>query len=104
MRENRLFALYGMCAQALSEGILKYIFVCKWFKRSPISLLHYIFLWLPSVMISIIAVQGGFNSSFFAMMICVILTFILTSLFQLCDPKIRNKVFQKSKTLFRGAR
>ena len=93
MRHNRLFALYGMCTQALSEGILKYIYVRRWFKIPPVPIWQQILLWIPSLAISAIAVLCKISTSFIAIIPAVICAVVLSSAIELCDKEIRNKVF-----------
>ena len=40
MRKDPLFALYGLGAQTFAESVSKYIFVCRWLKKTAGQILH----------------------------------------------------------------
>lgn len=92
MRGDRFFALYGLCVQAFSEGILKYLLVCKWFRKPPISLLGYAGLWLPAAAICILVSLLGISGSYLALLLCSGLCACLTGGVLLLDRETRLRV------------
>lgn len=48
------FVLYGLCVQVALEAVMKYSVVCRWMKKTPISLCTYLKWWIiPCVLIGI---------------------------------------------------
>ena len=78
MRGNRFFALYGLCAQAIAEGVFKYFLVCRWFKKAPISIFQYCLLWLPAAAVCLTVRLLNLGDSFPALVLscgaCIALT------------------------------
>lgn len=56
---DRLFVLYGLCAQAAFEAVCKYTFVCKWMKKAPVGFASYLKWWLlPGMVIGAVYILG----------------------------------------------
>ena len=103
MRNNPMFALYGMCAQGLTEMIAKYIQVCLIFKRTPVSVIRYLVLWtIPALLIAAIKLFNLPNS-FIIMLVFAFISFASTALLLLSDSKnrsnIREFISQKRKKI-----
>ncbi len=51
--QDKLFVLYGLCAQAAFEAVGKYTVVCRWMKKPPVGLGTYVKWWiLPGIVIA----------------------------------------------------
>jgi len=92
-----LFAVYGLCAQALVEGILKYYSVCKWFGKIVVPIKNYILLWLPVVIERIVVSYFKLDFSFFALFLSVIVVGCWNLFFAMKDPMIKETVMSKLK-------
>lgn len=101
MRDNGYFALYGLVAQALTEGSIKYFLVRRWFGKAPISLGGYLLLWLPAVVLIAVAVLLKLGNSLFAAIAFCVLCALLTLGILLMDEKIRTTQIESVK---RGVR
>lgn len=99
LRNEPLFAVYGLCVQAVSEGLLKYYSVCRWFGKSVVPMKTYAIAWLPVAIIRVIVDQTGLQYSFFALVGCAFLAFCWNALFASKDPMIKQAVFEKIKTI-----
>ena len=51
LRHDKLFVLYGLCAQTAVEAVGKYGFICRWLKMSPVKLLECFLWWLVPVVV-----------------------------------------------------
>lgn len=49
LRQDKLFVLYGLCAQTAVEAVGKYAFICRWLKISPVKLRDLFIWWLVPV-------------------------------------------------------
>ena len=90
-----LFAVYGLCAQALAEGGMKYYSVCKWFGKNIVPIKNYISLWLPVAFLRIIIDMAGRQYSYIALIISVLFVFLWNALFALRDPLVRVAVLER---------
>lgn len=101
LRKEPLFAVYGLCVQAVIEGGMKYYAVCKWFGRNIVPIKNYILLWLPVLMIRIMADLAGWQYSFIAFVLSTGIVLVWNVAFAMCDPMIKNAVAGKLDTLHR---
>ena len=63
LRQDRLFVLYGLCAQAAFEYVCKYVYVCRWMKQAPVGLFTYLKWWiLPAALIACVYIFNLQNS------------------------------------------
>ena len=92
MRNNPLFAVYGLCAQSVVEGILKYCSVCKWFGKQVIPVYNYLLMWMPILLGRAIVDQFRLQSSFAALLICVAAVGLWNFLFVWKDPMVQEAV------------
>lgn len=92
-----LFAVYGLCVQAVVEGGLKYYSVCKWFGKNIVPMKNYVLLWLPVLLVRIIAEWCGWQYSLVAMLISVIFVFLWNVAFSMQDPMIQEMLHKKLK-------
>lgn len=94
LRNNLLFAVYGLCIQAVIESGLNYYSVCKWFGRNIIPVFNYIMLWFPvlveRLLVFIFALQNSYLACFFS----IAFVFIWNVGFALRDPMIRKTIFE----------
>jgi hypothetical protein len=92
LRHNPLFAVVGLAVQALSEGLLQYYAVCKWFKKLVIPVKNFIVMWMPIIIVRFAAEFGGWQESIIAMLISVMIVFACNSLIALRDPMVKETV------------
>lgn len=90
-----LFAVYGICFQAVVEGGLKYYSVCKWFGKSAVPIAEYFMLWFPIIIEKLIVDWRGWSSSLVAAIICVMISMIWNALYALRDPLVKEIVLKK---------
>ena len=98
-RKEPLFAVYGLCVQAVIEGGMKYYSVCKWFGKNIVPVKNYVLLWLPVLVIRIMADFVGLQYSFVALVLSTGVVLVWNSVFAMRDPMIKNAVVGKLKTL-----
>lgn len=91
-RNEPLFAVYGLCVQAVVEGALKYYSVCKWFGKNIVPIRNYILLWTPVAVIRFLAERLGWQYSFVAFFLSVAFVFIWNVSFAMRDPMIRDAI------------
>lgn len=96
-RKEALFAVYGLCAQAIVEGGLKYCSVCKWFGKNVVPIKNYILLWLPVIAGRMIVELSGYGNSFLMMLLCTGFVFLWNTVFAMHDPMIKETVLKKLK-------
>ncbi len=96
-RKEPLFAVYGLCVQAVIEGILKYYSVCKGFEKNIVPIRNYVLLWLPIVLVRIIVEWFDWQYSFIAMLFWVIFVFLWNLVFSMQDPMIKETIRNKLK-------
>ena len=97
--KQEMFAVYGLCAQAIIEGVLKYFSVCKWFGKNIIPISNYILLWFPVGILKFIVVYTKIDYSLIGVLISAFIIFLWNSLFALRDPMIRNYISIKLKNV-----
>lgn len=97
LRKEPLFAVYGLCVQAVIEGGLKYYSVCRWFGKNIVPVKNYILLWFPVMLTRIIAEWCGWKYSFVAMLSFVAFVFLWNVAFSMQDPMIRKTIQEKIK-------
>lgn len=95
--EEPLFAVYGLCVQAMIEGVLKYYSVCKWFGKNIIPVANYFFLWLPVLLVRIVVEWGGWQYSFIGMLFWVMLVFLWNLAFATQDSMLKEIILKKLK-------
>ncbi len=91
-RNEPLFAIYGLCVQAIIEGLLKYISVCKWFKAQVVPINNYLLLWLPVIIEAPIIVITNMGNSYLELIICALINFIWNYYFVIKDPIVQNTI------------
>ena len=97
LRKDPLFAFYGLCVQAVVEGGLKYISLCRWFGKNVVPLKHYIFLWLPVAVLRMVVEKMNWRYSYVALIACAFFVFLWNTQFALRDPMIMDVVQNKLK-------
>lgn len=97
-RKEPLFAVYGLCAQAIVEGGLKYLSICRWFGKNIVPIKNYILLWLPVVILRILVEKFAWQYSFVALIIGILFIFVWNVLFAMQDPMIKTAVLKKIKS------
>ena len=90
--KDPLFAVYGLCAQAVLESSLKYIAVCRWFGKNIVPIKNYLLLWLPVGLIRFAVDKFNLQYSILALICFVILVFIWNAIFAINDPMIHESV------------
>lgn len=96
-RQEPLFAVYGLCVQALVEGGMKYFSVCKWFGKNIVPMRNYVLLWLPVVIIRVSVELVGWQYSFAALIVSTCTVFVWNVMFAVRDPMIRKAFVEKMK-------
>lgn len=96
LRQEPLFAVYGLCTQAVVEGALKYYSVCHWFGKNVVPVINYIILWIPVAVLRVIIDYCGWSYSFIALILCVILVFLWNVGFAVRDPMIKKWIAEKN--------
>lgn len=77
LRNNRLFVLYALCSHTILETGAKYLFVCRWMKKAPVSLTEYLSWWIvPTVLIGLVY-SLKFQDSMIAMIFAVVTAFLI---------------------------
>ena len=97
LHKEPLFAVYGLCAQALVEGSMKYYSVCKWFGKNVVPLKNYVLLWLPVALLRVLVDRMGWQYSYLALVSCALLVFIWNLIFALKDPMVKAALTNKIK-------
>lgn len=98
MRQEPLFAVYGLCVQAIVEGGMKYFSVCRWFGKNIVPMKNYVLLWLPVAVLRVVVERFGWQYSFVALIIGVFLLFIWNFWFAMQDPMIKTAVMERLKS------
>lgn len=93
--KQEMFAVYGLCAQAIIEGGLKYYSACKWFGKNVIPISNYMLLWLPVGILKLIVFYTKMDYSIIGIITSAIIIFLCNSLFALRDPLIREFILGK---------
>lgn len=94
LRNNVLFAVYGLCIQAVVEGGLKYFSVCKWFGRNVVPVFNYIILWIPVLIVRFFVYKFALQYSYLACFLGIIFVFAWNVVFALSDPMIKETVYK----------
>lgn len=90
-----LFAVYGLCAQALAEGILKYYSVCKLFGKMVVPAQNYLLLWLPVIIERIVVSSFKLDFSITALLISLVAVGSWNLAFAMRDPMVNKAVMSK---------
>lgn len=93
LRENTMFALIGMTVQVALEGILKYIYVCIWFKKMPISPIRYLSMWLPLVISWVLVNVVNPASTVLKLLLSCVCVLIFSCAVELTDKQMRRRVW-----------
>lgn len=101
MRHESLFAVYGLCVQAIVEGNMKYFSVCQWFGKNVVSIKNYILPWLPVAILRIVVEKFGCQYSFVALIVGVLLIFAWNICFAMQDTMIKTAILDKLKNFRR---
>lgn len=91
-RNSQLFAIYGMVVQMISETLLKYIYVCRWFKKMPINIILYILIWSPFIIYRYVIVHFHLEFSFIALIILCMLNVFVTLSVMMTEKDTRKLV------------
>jgi len=97
LRKKPLFAIYGLCIQAVVEGGIKYFSVCRWFGKNVVPIKNYILLWLPVALLRVLVNRRGWQYSFIALIFCVMVVFLWNAVFAFRDPMIKEAIIGKLK-------
>lgn len=92
MKNDEFFAVYGLCAQAISEGILKYYSLCKWFEDKIVSFSTYILLWFPTMLIYSFIKISNLESSIYLVIITLLFNFSFNIFIALQDTIIKKYI------------
>ena len=96
-RKESLFAVYGLCIQAIIEGGMKYYSVCKRFKKNIVPVKNYVLLWLPVGVIRIVDDVIGWQYSFVVLILSTCAVLIWNATFAMQDPMIKKAIIEKMK-------
>ena len=92
MKHNEFFAVYGLCAQAVTEGILKYYSICRWFKCNVVPLKQYLLFLVPIIVGLIIVDIKQLNQSVIALGITLMFVSCWNLYFIMKDPLVRATI------------
>lgn len=81
------FVLYGLCIQVAAEAVAKYVYICRWMKRSPTALAEYLKWWLLPGIALAAAYALGVNDSFLWMVLLAGGVFAVSGLRELNRPE-----------------
>lgn len=101
-RQTPMFAVYGLCVQAIVEGILKYVSVCKWFNKAVIPIKTYIIFWLPVLIEKCIISMIAAQSSYIALVVCVVITLIWNTAITTKDPMVNKAIMNFKERIKKG--
>ena len=101
LRGQVLFAVYGLCVQALTEGLMKYVSICRWFGKNIVPVRNYILLWLPVAFLRLAVDHMQWQYSYSALVIGAALVFSWNISFALRDPMVKAAVTSKIKSASR---
>jgi len=87
-----LFAIYGIWVQAVTEGVMNYFSVCKWFGKLVVPLKDYILLWGPVVGVRIAVDALKLTYSFPALIIGVLAVFMWNLFFAYQDKMVKASI------------
>lgn len=93
LRKNPMFALIGMTVQVGLESVLKFGYVCCWFKKSPIHPIRYLVMWIPVAMSSLIAHAISEKSMILSLLLSVFIVLIISFAVEVSDKNMRKKLF-----------
>lgn len=96
-RKESLFAVYGLCIQAIIEGGMKYYSVCKRFKKNIVPVKNYVLLWLPVGVIRIVVDVIGWQYSFVVLILSTCAVLVWNATFAMQDPMIKKAIIEKMK-------
>lgn len=92
LHNSTYFVVYGLCIQAVVEGILEYITICLWMKRFVVSPQQFLKLWAPIVIISIFVNFVHLNNSFIALAISVLIIGVINVIIAANDKMVRESL------------
>ena len=92
LHHEPLFAVYGLCVQALVEGSMKYYSVCKWFGKNVVPIKNYLLLWFPVIVLRIIVEKAGYQYSYIALILSALFVFTWNTLFAMRDPMVKEAI------------
>jgi len=93
--KDAYFVLYGLSVQMAAEAAAKYIYICRWMKRSPTGLVTYLKWWLLPGAAVAAAYLLRVNDSFVMMVLLAGAVFAVSGLRELKDPE--NAFWEKWK-------
>lgn len=76
-RDHPLFAVYGLSIQTLTESVSKYVLVCKWLGKPPVSVGTFISWWVIPALAILAAVILKSQTSFWMMAVMAGGTFLI---------------------------
>lgn len=94
-RKREMFAVYGLCVQAIVEACMKYYSVCKWFKKNIIPIKNYIYMWLPVCLVCFVVSLFGLQFSFISLILSTIFVFIWNVIITSQDTMIQSVIKEK---------
>lgn len=87
---NRYFVVYGLCIQAIAEGLLEYITICMWMKRFVVSPVQFFKLWFPIILISVFIRILHLSNSLVSLIISVVVVGCINIIIALNDTMVQN--------------
>lgn len=92
LRKNPMFALIGMTVQVGLESVLKFGYVCCWFKKSPIHPIRYLVMWIPVAVSSLIAHAISEKSMILSLLLSVFIVLLVSLAVEATDKSMRKKL------------
>ena len=90
--KQSLFAVYGLCTQAVVEGIMKYYSVCRWFGKNIIPIKNYLLLWFPVIVLKIFVEFNSLQMSIVALTCCTFAVLLWNTCFAMRDPMVKSAI------------
>lgn len=86
------FVVYGLCIQAVIEGILEYVTICIWMKRLVVSPQDFLKLWAPIVVIACVVNLFNLDNSMISLILSVLIVGIINVFIAVRDKMVRDSL------------
>ena len=93
--KDSYFVLYGLCGEVALEAMAKYVYICYWMKKAPVSWRKYLSWWLLPCIVICLTYILKLQNSFIAMVGTAGCVFAVSFIQQIGGRKLWNKVMRK---------
>lgn len=98
-RNNSQFVLYGLCAEIIMEITAKYIVICKWMEKAPVTIGGYLKWWLVPCGVIGVTYLCKLQASFLWMVIAAGIVFVIGGIQELRNEE--NDYLRKKQSFIR---